>query len=64
MCMGFKMPMSPRAASILGCGRRGEFIGDYQLTAADVFEPRKFDDVIARGAYPIDIHNPSGTGTI
>ena len=26
-------------------------------------EARQFDDAIARSAYPIDIHNPSGTGT-
>jgi hypothetical protein len=39
-------------------------IGDYQLTADDVLAARKFDDAIARGAYPIDIHNPTGTGTV
>ena len=39
-------------------------IGDYQLTADDVLEARKFDDVIARGAYPVDIHNPKGSGTV
>ena len=39
-------------------------LGDYQLTADDVLAARKFDDAIARGAYPIDIHNPTGTGTV
>ena len=39
-------------------------VGDYQLTADDVLSARKFDDAIARGAYPVDIHNPAGTGTI
>lgn len=39
-------------------------MGNYQLTAEDVLSARKFDDVIARGAYPIDIHNPHGKGTI
>ncbi len=38
--------------------------GDYRLTAKDVLEARKFDDVIARGAYPVDIHNPKGSGTV
>jgi len=37
---------------------------DYQLTAADILSARKFTDVIARGTYPVDIHNPSGKGTI
>jgi hypothetical protein len=39
-------------------------LGDYQLTADDVLAARKFDDAVARGAYPIDIHNPTGTGTV
>jgi hypothetical protein len=39
-------------------------LGDYQLTADDVLSARKFPDVIARGTYPIDIHNPTGKGTI
>jgi hypothetical protein len=37
--------------------------GAYTLTAADILERRTFDDAIARSAYPIDIHNPSGSGT-
>ena len=39
-------------------------LGEYQLTADDVLAARKFDDVIARGAYPVDIHNPKGSGTV
>jgi len=34
------------------------------LTADDVLSARKFDDAVARGAYPVDIHNPTGTGTV
>ncbi len=34
--------------------------GLYTLTAADVGEGRKFDDVVSRGYFPIDIHNPNG----
>src|SRR5690606_558816 len=30
----------------------------------DLLGARKFDDVIARGSYPLDIHNPEGKGTI
>jgi hypothetical protein len=48
--------------------RRGEekdvLARQLQLTADDVLSARKFDDAIARGAYPVDIHNPTGTGTI
>jgi len=39
-------------------------LGEYQLNAADVLSARKFDDAIARGSYPIDIHNPEGSGTV
>ncbi|TDF42726.1 FAD-dependent oxidoreductase [Streptomyces sp. WAC05374] len=37
--------------------------GEYRLTGEDVLTARKFDDAVARGAYPVDIHNPSGRGT-
>ncbi|WP_158290159.1 FAD-dependent oxidoreductase [Ramlibacter sp. WS9] len=33
-------------------------VGEYVLTESDVVEGRKFDDVIARGYFPVDIHNP------
>lgn len=36
--------------------------GDYVLTADDVLRPARFDDAIAAGAYPIDIHAASGGG--
>jgi hypothetical protein len=38
--------------------------GEYQLTSEDILGARKWDDVIARGTYPIDIHNPQGKGTL
>ena len=34
--------------------------GDYVLTAEDLLKPVRFDDAIAAGAYPIDIHPASG----
>jgi hypothetical protein len=38
--------------------------GDYQLTADDILGARKFEDVVARGTYPVDIHSPTGKGTV
>lgn len=38
--------------------------GEYQLTAEDVLTARKFPDAVARGSYPVDIHNPKGKGTV
>jgi hypothetical protein len=39
-------------------------LGDYVLTGEDILTARKFDDAIARGTYPVDIHNPNGKGTV
>ena len=39
-------------------------MGEYVLTAKDVLDAHKFDDVIALGSYPVDLHNPKGKGTI
>lgn len=38
--------------------------GEYTLSGDDVLQAKKFSDVIAHGAYPIDIHNPKGKGTV
>jgi hypothetical protein len=38
-------------------------VGLYTLTRDDVLSGRTFADAVARSAYPIDIHNPSGSGT-
>ncbi|HYF76975.1 MAG TPA: FAD-dependent oxidoreductase [Symbiobacteriaceae bacterium] len=35
-------------------------IGDYTLTGIDVVTGRAFADSVARGAFPIDIHSPTG----
>jgi hypothetical protein len=37
--------------------------GIYKLTAEDLLENRMFDDAIAMGGYPIDIHSPDGAST-
>jgi hypothetical protein len=61
---GFEKAYVIQSGVNIGVRETRRIIGDYQLTAADVLEARKFDDVIARGSYPIDIHNPTGTGTV
>jgi hypothetical protein len=37
--------------------------GRYVLTAEDLLNSVDFDDAIAIGGYPIDIHNPAGNHT-
>jgi hypothetical protein len=61
---GFAQAYIAQSGVNIGVRETRRIIGDYQLTAADVLEARKFDDVIARGSYPIDIHNPTGAGTM
>lgn len=48
----------------IGIRESRRVIGDYLLTEEDVLEAHKFDDVIARGSYSIDIHSPTGAGTV
>jgi hypothetical protein len=38
--------------------------GEYVMTVEDVLTARKFDDVVARSTYPVDVHNPRGQGTM
>jgi hypothetical protein len=61
---GFEQSYVVQSGVNIGVRETRRIVGDYQLTAADVLEARKFDDVIARCAYPIDIHNPTGSGTL
>ena len=42
----------------IGIRETRRIVGDYTLTAEDILGARKFDDAIACGAYPIDIHDP------
>ncbi len=61
---GFEKAYAVQSGINIGVRETRRIVGEYQLDARDVLEARKFDDAIARGAYPIDIHNPAGTGTI
>jgi hypothetical protein len=48
----------------VGVRETRRIIGEYVLTAEDILSARRFDDAIARNAYPMDIHNPVGSGTL
>jgi hypothetical protein len=51
-------------ATQIGMRESRRVMGDYLLTAEDVLTARDFSDGVARGCYPVDIHNPAGTGTV
>jgi hypothetical protein len=61
---GFEKSYVMQSGVNVGVRETRRIVGDYQLTADDVLSARKFDDGIARGSYPVDIHNPTGSGTV
>lgn len=60
----FKDSFLINSAPCIGVRESRRIVGEYEMTAEDVLSARKFEDGIARGNYPVDIHNPSGTGTV
>ncbi len=60
---GFEKAYVAQSGVHTGVRETRRVLGRYTLTVDDVLGARKFDDVIARGAYPVDIHNPGGRGT-
>ena len=63
-CRASRSPTWCRAASTSACARRGASSATTSSPPTTCSSARKFDDAIARGAYPVDIHNPTGTGTV
>jgi hypothetical protein len=61
---GFERSYLAQSGVTIGVRETRRITGDYQLTADDILGARKADDVIARGTYPLDIHNPQGKGTV
>jgi glycine/D-amino acid oxidase-like deaminating enzyme len=60
---GFENSYVVQSGVHVGVRETRRIYGDYELTADDILNARKFSDVIARSSYPVDIHNPEGTGT-
>ena len=62
---GFEESYAAQSGVNVGVRETRRIVGEYQLNADDVLRARKFPDTIARGSYPIDIHNPKGgSGTV
>ncbi len=53
-----------KIAAQIGVRETRRVMGEYVLNADDVVNAKTFDDGIARSRYPMDIHNPSGSGTV
>lgn len=61
---GFEESYAAQTGVTIGVRETRRIEGDYSLTEYDVMHAQKFNDVIARCSYPIDVHNPKGKGTI
>ncbi|MGD6808393.1 MAG: FAD-dependent oxidoreductase [Candidatus Bathyarchaeia archaeon] len=60
---GFEQAYVAQTAANVCVRETRRIMGEYKLTAEDVLNAHKFDDVIALGSYPVDVHNPLGRGT-
>jgi hypothetical protein len=61
---GFEEAYNAQSGASVGVRETRRICGRYVLTGEDVLQASKFDDAIARGSYPIDIHAPEGKGTV
>ena len=61
---GFEETYVVQTGVNVGVRETRRILGEYVLSAEDILQTHKFEDVIARGSYPIDIHNPKGKGTV
>ncbi|GAA4934650.1 FAD-dependent oxidoreductase [Streptomyces coeruleoprunus] len=61
---GFEESYVVQSGVQTGVRETRRIMGDYKLTGHDIMAAELFPDAIAHGAYPVDIHNPQGTGTI
>lgn len=59
---GFSKACVTATGAQIGIRETRRVIGEYVLSGLDVLDGRRFQDVIARSGYPIDIHNPEGKG--
>jgi hypothetical protein len=61
---GFENSYAVQSGVNIGVRETRRINGEYQITTEDILSARKFPDAIARSTYPVDIHNPEGSGTI
>ncbi len=63
-CAGFENAIRMDGAAKIGVRETRHIEGLYTLEANDILSARSFDDTIALGGYPIDIHTPGNDTTI
>jgi hypothetical protein len=60
---GFERAYLVQTGPKIGVRESRRILGDYVLTGKDVVEARHFEDGIAQGSYPVDMHLPGKTDT-
>ena len=58
---GFEQAVLISTGPNIGIRESRKIIGKYRLTAEDLLKNTMFEDAIAMGGYPIDIHSPDGS---
>ncbi len=56
---GFADAHVSRVAPFLGIRETRRIVGNYVMTREDILGCRRFDDAIAMGSYPVDLHSPT-----
>ncbi|MBM4043610.1 MAG: FAD-dependent oxidoreductase [Planctomycetes bacterium] len=59
---GFQNAFMVDSGPQIGIRETRRILGEYVMTRDDVLGARDFEDAIARGAWPVDIHDPKGGG--
>jgi hypothetical protein len=59
---GFENSYLLQTATQIGIRETRRVMGEYVFNHDDVWQGSKFDDVVMRSAYPVDIHPPTGIG--
>jgi hypothetical protein len=61
---GFERSYLLMAAPQVGVRETRRILGEYVVTEEELFNETIYPDAIALSAYPVDIHNPAGGGTV
>ena len=61
---GFEDAYLLETAPQIGPRETRRILGEYVITGEDVLEGRNFGDVIAKGCFAVDIHDPKGRGGV
>lgn len=61
---GFERAILSSIAPRIGVRETRRIVGRYMLTEDDIMQQRRFDDAIALGCGPMDVHDANGTGIV